>query len=253
MNISPSRRPQDKIQYYCNLLQAHDNSFKATQSFNTQLGKRIAYSLSELKEISRILMAICEGTIKVIIDKEKQMRLLSMMYDKLAYLSLGCIIKEQDSSINLHQVMVETIELYSKEIFTSELSISFNISKELNHFHFDELLFRQILANILRESILCSKLRSKIDIQMIYQQVAGDESLIIIVKDGGLGVSLDMVYPLYNPGIQEDEKEEMYFLPLELNFTTLRKIVISLQGELSMETEMGIGKTIYLSLLYNTR
>jgi hypothetical protein len=139
-----NRALSEKIKVFDNRLQAGDISEKARSCLELRLYSRIAASLVWIKEITRIIVQSQERAVSIAVSNEQRLNLLTDAHNKLNYLTVGCVFREKDELINLHDIMDDIIKIYSKEIVNSNLSLRVNISCKAKELCFDELLLWQI-------------------------------------------------------------------------------------------------------------
>lgn len=230
-----SVQDREEIKGYKDLMRANKIAKKERHKLELMLNNKIADDLTDIKEIARVLIQAQEGSLNVYINDEKQIELMGVIHNKLSYLSSCCVVFDCGEIRDLKQVIDDTLTIYAEEILVSKLAIQVDVKSKNKNLFADELLLRQLLANLLHESISCSKPGGKIHISALIKE--GD--LLIKIQDDGFGISEEI------GGLVEVRKQ---LSPLNLDMQTIKEIVESLHGSLSTQYVIGKGKTISLTL-----
>jgi hypothetical protein len=222
---------------YNNKINASKISSKAKEDLELQIRKRFTSTIIELIETARVIGQSIEGVLSIKMDYGKQVELLVNINNKLASIVRGYVCNEKNDKINLEVIINDTIKIFAEEIFEQKLSIKARIKNKNNNLYHDELLLKQILANLLRESISCSKPNSTIKIFAHNEFIEAMEHLVVKITDDGFG-------------IPNDNEEQQAILPLMLDSQSIKALIESNGGQLEIEYMVGHGKTITCSLPY---
>lgn len=236
--LNLSSRYQDK------LLKTTEIGFKERKRLETLLGDRISATLAEIRESVRVIADEQNGSLNIKISAEKNVEFLADINDKLAYLSMFCVTRANDELLDLQGILDDTIKIFAREIFELELDIKAFISGKQSHCLFDNLLLRQILANLLHQSILSARHRGAIEIKVAFKKINKHDSLVIIIKDNGFGLHKYKEKPTYPTHV------------LDLNLNSISGIAESFGGSLTTtddKSEQTITLTIPLVISSNEK
>lgn len=227
------------------LLKAYELGIREKHKLESMLGNRIAEALAGIREITRILADGQNGSLNIAINKERQIKLLADINDKLAYLSMFCVSYKANEQIELREIIDDTVKIYAKEILESTLNIKIEIQDKIKRLYFDELLLRQLLANLLRESISGARPSGEIVISATINKLKNKDILVLTIKDNGFGIPGEHVGSF-------DQSNDRYHptSPLALDLNSIQGIAESFNGSLVTEHMIGTGKTITLSIPY---
>lgn len=129
------------------------------------------------------------------------------------------------------------------QITTDESHQIFFISQgELADTLWDETLLRHILGNLLANAIKYSPRDSEIDFEMI----AGDKSVVFQIRDRGIGIPLEDRKRMFQPFSRANNVGTIPGSGLGL--AIVRKCVEAYNGEISFDSEIGIGTTFTVTL-----
>lgn len=230
------------------LLKAYELGRKEKHKLESMLGNRITETLTEIREITRVLADGQNGSLNITINNARQIELLSSINDKLGYLSMFCVAYKDVEQIELREIIDDTVKIYAREILESKLNIKIKIQNRIKALYFDELLLRQLLANLLRESISDARPGGEIIINAIIKKLKNKDILALVIKDNGFGIPDKCIDNF-------DQSNGRYYptSPLDLDLSSIQGIAESFKGSLVTEYMVGVGKTITLSVPYELR
>jgi signal transduction histidine kinase len=249
-NVKITSELNQQINDYNNMIRQQNSLIKAFEmgirekhKLESMLGNRIAEALAGIREITRILADGQNGSLNIAINKERQIELLADINDKLAYLSMFCVAYKTDEQIELREIIDDTVKIYAREILESTLNIKIKVQNKIKKLHFDELLLRQLLANLLRASISGARPNGEITISATIKKFKNKDILIIIIKDDGFGIPGEHVGNF-------EQSNELYYptSPLSLDLSSIQGIAESFNGNLVTEYMIGVGKIITLNI-----
>lgn len=102
----------------------------------------------------------------------------------------------------------------------------------------DELRFRQVLLNLTSNALKFTQ-RGKIVIQVSY--LAGEELLLIRIKDTGIGMSAEELTKLFQPFVQADATVTRNFGGTGLGLVISKKLMQQMHGDIRVESVKGLG------------
>lgn len=141
------------------------------------------------------------------------------------------------SDIIIKELFEETIELFKPLAESKGLGISSIIGKDNIYIHSDERLLRDILNNLLNNAI---KFTEKGGIYLT-GFIDDSKSLIIKVRDTGIGIPLNKFDQIFQEFRQESEGLSRNFEGTGLGLTLTKRYIELLDGSISVESEVGVG------------
>ena len=113
----------------------------------------------------------------------------------------------------------------------------------------DEVRIRQILFNLVGNAIKFTE-EGGVTVELSLQKIRreGEISMLIIVSDTGIGVSDDRMEDLFEPFVQGEEEHTRNYGGAGLGLSIVRRLVLLMHGVMAMDSSVGKGTTIYLSL-----
>lgn len=123
-----------------------------------------------------------------------------------------------------------------------QITIIFTVSGQLGEALCDEHLLRHILGNLLTNAIKYSPVGSKIDFELIGQE----KSVTFRIKDQGIGIPKNELQHLFQPF---HRASNVGAIPgTGLGLAIVKKSVEAHKGEISVESEVGVGTTFTVTL-----
>ena len=229
---------QEKNKYET-LVTACETSVREKDKLEKRLLDNLFTKLTEVREYLWILVKAQEINISNDPKSKKQAIILTELHEQLAHLTEFCIFDEKEKAIDLDNLIKECLNIFAKEI--SQVRAQIDVTK-LNHkIIYNELLLRQIIVNLLRESIYFSRDNGTLEITPNLQKNEGQTELCIIIKDDGYGISSEQK--------QNDKENKKHgIVPLDLDIKRLTKMVEFLGGQLLLSYAVDQGKTMKLIL-----
>ncbi len=123
-----------------------------------------------------------------------------------------------------------------------EIDIAFTCFGELKEVLCDRDLLRHILSNLLANAIKYSPFGGKIDFSAIEQ----DKTVVFYVRDRGIGIPLEEQKQLFEPFYRASNVDTIAGSGLGL--AIVKKCVELHSGEISVESQVGVGTTFTVTL-----
>ncbi|MDJ0714274.1 MAG: hybrid sensor histidine kinase/response regulator [Prochloraceae cyanobacterium] len=124
----------------------------------------------------------------------------------------------------------------------NEIDIAFTCFGELKEVLCDRDLLRHILSNLLANAIKYSPFGGKIDFSAIEQ----DKTVVFYVRDRGIGIPLEEQKQLFEPFYRASNVDTIAGSGLGL--AIVKKCVELHSGEISVESQVGVGTTFTVTL-----
>lgn len=167
--------------------------------------------------------------------------------------TLDSLIDLSKLESQVQKLELENIELVtvledikaSFESFAKEKGLSF-ISEHKHpriYFSTDPRIFNKIISNILSNAI---KYTSKGEIKLLTD--FSDGKIIIKISDTGIGISADNLSKIFEPFRQESEGFNRKYEGTGIGLTLTKKFVELLEGNLDIDSEVGKGTTVTITL-----
>lgn len=158
------------------------------------------------------------------------------------------LVKLNITDFNILELIENIYSFFTPEVIAK--GIDFNIRNTTLK---DEIIIQNdsektyaILTNIVKNAIKYTE-KGSIDIGCYFQ----DDSLVIFVKDTGIGIPLDRQDAVFERFIQADIADVMARQGSGLGLSISKAYADMLGGEIWLESKEGVGSTFYLSLPYN--
>ncbi len=235
-----TKKHQQEIIYYKQLTQLHEQNLLQKRELETAILDRAMATLTDVKASIWILIKAVGGKKDFIHHLDKQAVILKQMHDKVAELTY-CFIEDKNfNSVDLAKTISNILLIYSKETFLLNLTINVEVSSNASIIVTDELLLRQVLANLFREAISFSRKNGVIDILVNVKMQNEQKELVVIIRDNGFGITSEY-----------DEKSYCFLMPLAIDIEILKQFIQALKGDLTLDYIVDNGKTITLTLPIN--
>ncbi len=169
---------------------------------------------------------------------------MSQLLDEVSFIGkadtgkLQCELVLLDLQAFCRQLIRET-ELSTAQ---KQITIIFTASGQLGEALWDEHLLRHILGNLLTNAIKYSFVGSKVDFELIAQE----KSVTFRIKDRGIGIPKNELQQLFQPF---HRASNVGAIPgTGLGLAIVKKCVEAYKGEISVESEVGVGTTFTVTL-----
>ena len=104
---------------------------------------------------------------------------------------------------------------------------------------------KQILLNLLTNAIKFSLAGGVVNIELVRMR---DDRLAIVIRDGGIGIKSEDVSRIFEPFVQAEEGMSRRFSGIGLGLSIARKIARLHGGEVTLESQFGVGTTARFEL-----
>ena len=138
------------------------------------------------------------------------------------------------------------------QVRIGERDISFNISIQENfpeRLHGDDLRVKQILNNLLSNAIKHTH-EGKVELQVQYEEEGQDQIWVtFVIRDSGIGIRKEDIDSIFIDYYQVDNDTNRMYKGTGLGLSITKRFVEMMQGEISVESEFGIGSTFTVRFL----
>ncbi|MDQ6738002.1 MAG: ATP-binding protein, partial [Gemmatimonadota bacterium] len=178
------------------------------------------------------------------IERSEQ-HLLSLINDVLNFAKLEAGRVEYDiREVPLGEVVDDIASMVEPQVLAKGLSYDVDVERELI-LRADPEKVRQILLNLLSNAVKFTPAGGRISIGAT---VSGDDSVLIIVTDTGIGIPDEKKQRVFEPFVQVHRQLTPTTEGTGLGLAISRDLSSSMGGELTVESEVGQGSTFTLRL-----
>ncbi|NGP43540.1 PAS domain-containing protein [Bacillaceae bacterium SIJ1] len=149
--------------------------------------------------------------------------------------------KINKQKVQPHTIFKSLIYIIRSECLLHNITFEYHIEETEAYVNVNEAMIKQVLLNLLRNTIEVYEEKSKNRRFVLYTRVANGD-YYITVQDFGKGMSPEVLEQLGKPFFTTKEKGNGIGIPL------CKKIVESHEGEFHVESELGVGTKITFSL-----
>lgn len=209
-----------------------------------------------LSSISAYVEGIREG---IVTDEDGIKRYTSIILNKVKILTKLIDDILEHSKTELNELSIQREEVYSKQYFTKifeELSldivqagIEFTISEIPDYLlNIDVKRIRQVIYNIISNSIKYTPEGGKIQISFFTNNRASKEELVISIKDTGEGISASDLPFIFDKFYRGEKARTLNIAGSGLGLNIAKYIVTKHGGYIECDSILDVGTTIMFSL-----
>jgi CheY-like chemotaxis protein/nitrogen-specific signal transduction histidine kinase/HPt (histidine-containing phosphotransfer) domain-containing protein len=149
---------------------------------------------------------------------------------------------------HLASLLNDTVALVTSRIGEKPVTFLMDIREDLpSRLYGDDLRIKQILSNLLSNAIKYTH-KGSVELGVHCRQVGGDVWMEITVKDTGIGIRQKDIEIIFADYLQLDLQANRKIEGTGLGLAITKKLVESMDGELSVESEYGKGSTFSLRI-----
>ncbi|NET72244.1 MAG: response regulator [Sphaerospermopsis sp. SIO1G2] len=248
-------------------------------AFNEQLARAtrlkdefLANMSHELRTPLNAILGISEGlqddAFGIINDKQKKAleiiersgkHLLELINDilDLSKIEAGQI-ELKYTTTKIGQVCQSSLTFIKQLAFQKKIQLKTNIQPNLPTISVDERRIRQVLINLLNNAVKFTPSGGKITLTATHQTITSTTEIlsarnfiIIQVIDTGIGIAAENLHKLFQPFIQIDSALNRQYNGTGLGLSLVKRIVELHGGEVSVESNIGIGSCFTVLLPCN--
>ncbi len=149
---------------------------------------------------------------------------------------------------NLNSLIISVINLFEPHIAKKKISVSFdNENLDLVDFNIDEIRVRQIITNIISNAIKFTDVGG-ISVVVKSTLVNSLYSISVSITDSGIGIEKEQQEKIFESFVQKDGQSTKKYGGTGLGLSISKKLAELMDGELTLESEIGIGTTFTLKI-----
>ena len=148
---------------------------------------------------------------------------------------------------DIHAIADELKSIYIHKAQLKSLEFEVTVDKELPHsLMLDEVRLRQVLFNLVSNAI---KFTHDGYIHVEFQRALHNpKTIIIIIKDSGIGVGKDEHEKIFEAFIQKKGQTNKKYGGTGLGLTIVKKLLALMNGSITLESDLGQGSTFTITL-----
>lgn len=146
-----------------------------------------------------------------------------------------------EESIELHDVVDKTVSLMRTTAETAGVNLKTDVSEQLPRVLADERCVRQILLNLLSNAVKFTPLGGNVFVEA---KQTGAGGIAVIVKDSGIGIAPEDIETVFEPFGQVETNMARRYEGTGLGLPLVKSLVELHGGELSLESELGVGTVV---------
>lgn len=184
-----------------------------------------------------------------IIDVETE-RLKKLISDLLRLSEIESDLGEKrEEKIDIEHTLNQIMILLKLMARNKDISIDMNISSHLNMLTGNENWFRQMVINLCQNAIKYTPKFGKV----LINAEPGDESVIISVKDNGIGIPEKDIPRVFERFYRVDKARNSKIGGTGLGLAIVKHIVIEFGGKIELKSKEGEGSEFIVTLPYNKK
>ncbi len=155
----------------------------------------------------------------------------------------------ESRTIDLKKIFLEVIELLKPRTYQKFLDLKLEFDEKINpSVYFDETRLKQILFNLVGNSIKFTKKGFvKLKIELL-DQINDFQYIKILIEDTGIGIPEDKIDSLFQPFSQVDSSITRNFGGSGLGLAITKKIIKLMKGSIELSSELNFGTKITILL-----
>ena len=230
--------------------------------------KFIALTTHELRTPLSAIVATAEVLVLKLYDDEKQkdefiqtiyeqgLHLMELVNDVLDFAKIRA--GKMDYFVELQSLLpiLETIgETYEHMADQAKVKLVMNLPRELQDCYFDSLRMREVINNVVSNSIKYNRPNGEVRVsvgpyqleQTIDGQIVEKKMLRLTIEDTGQGIPPDKAHAVFNEfetvgNVSKHHKGTGLGMPIS------RRLMQAMGGDLSFESEVGVGSKFFIDI-----
>ena len=147
------------------------------------------------------------------------------------------------SQFSINELVVKIVEFLKLEIKNKKIDFHLSLSQEIPSICADENQVRQIIMNVVINSIQAIKINGKIKITTENSRLKEKPAIKLIIEDSGIGIPESELSQIFDPFFTKKDKGT------GLGLSIVYKLVENHQGEIKVESTEGKGTKFMIFLI----
>ena len=154
------------------------------------------------------------------------------------------------NEFNLNNLLEQVVQLYSINTKQKDIRFLYTLDPNIPHFLIsDETKIKQVLSNILSNAIKFTPQNASVSFTINLKKIENNIATItFLVKDEGIGISIEDQKKIFNPFSQADGTISRKFGGTGLGLSISSSIVKMLGSQIKLISREGVGSTFYFDL-----
>ncbi|MCK5284026.1 MAG: PAS domain S-box protein [Alphaproteobacteria bacterium] len=153
-------------------------------------------------------------------------------------------IELDEEDVDIGKLIKSVVRIIASRAFGDGLSLNIELQENLANLYADQRLIRQILINLVANAVKFSKPNGEINIVAVMLE---NGRMQISIEDHGEGIPKDKIEQAMQPfGQVSDHSEDSYHQGTGLGLPLAKAMVELHGGELSLESDLGKGTTVFI-------
>ncbi|MFK7899370.1 MAG: hybrid sensor histidine kinase/response regulator [Cyclobacteriaceae bacterium] len=236
------------------ILELQNKELQQIQEFKTSFFAKVSHELrTPVSSISGLSKMLTENKNDETISSIQAVsnHLLSIVNDvlDLSKLETGKL-DLTPSDFDFRKVIKEVTHSFSYLIKEKNIDLISDIDSSIpNYIHGDYVRLTQLLFNLLSNAIRFTD-KGEVKLLIKRKKPGAGIHLFFKVKDSGVGIEKDKVTYIFEPFIQEEANTYQKHGGSGLGLSIVKQLVELQKGNLTIESEKGIGTTIAFDIIY---
>ena len=226
------------------VMSQHKSDFLASMSheLRTPLNAVIGFSEVLLERLFGELNDRQDEYIRDILNSGKHLLALLNEILDLSKVEAGRM-EIEISTVSVPAAIEHAISMVRERAARHRITINSSIEETIDRIESDELRLRQVLVNLLSNSVKFTPDGGRVDVRA---EPVGNE-LVITVRDNGRGIARDDWEPIFE-SFQQGRRGPPREEGTGLGLTLCRKIMTLLGGRIWLESEVGVGSAFHVGM-----
>ena len=147
------------------------------------------------------------------------------------------------SQFSINELVVKIVEFLKLEIKNKKIDFHLSLSQDISSICADENQVRQIIMNVVINSIQAIKINGKIKITTENSRLKEKPAIKLIIEDSGIGIPESELSQIFDPFFTKKDKGT------GLGLSIVYKLVENHQGEIKVESTEGKGTKFMIFLI----
>ncbi len=155
----------------------------------------------------------------------------------------------QSEDMDLHAVVDDTVSILSPQAKAKGITISAFVDTEVeNHLVGSPRQLQEVLINLAGNALKFTE-KGRVQINVLKAGVVdGHEAIRLLVSDSGPGIPKEYLQRIFDPFSQADDSVTRQHGGTGLGTTIARDLVHLMDGQISIDSELGVGTTVTIEL-----
>lgn len=261
---------KDNLKTRIPLPKTKDELYTLSKTINNLL-TRIEYAIEREKQFTsdashelRTPLTVIKGTLEVLIRKPrdnkeyedkinyciKEVDHLNILVDQLLLMARFENSRKNISteSVYLNSLILNVLKLNSQQINSQKIKIKFDAQEDY-YIKSDNFLLVTIVRNVISNAIKYTRDNGEIIILLFKQ----NEKIVCKISDNGIGIAKEDLEHVFNPFFRSNSTDHPEIKGTGLGLSIVKRITELLDIEFKIESEIGEGTTVILSLSDNMK